>query len=171
MKIVHALFPTPFGWCGLVKAGAGLVRIFLPEPQREALNRMIRKHYPSSAPAEGFFKQEIKELKKYFDGKNPAFSAALDFSGSTAFQRKVWEEAKKIPYGTVCTYGRLAEATGNPDAARAVGAALGKNPFPLIIPCHRVVRKNGGPGGFSATRGIKLKAELLRLEGMSIGDV
>ena len=168
MKIIHSVFHTPFGWCGIVKGEAGLVRIFLPEPQKSSVDRKIKLFYPLSVFSESSFLNETMELKRYFAGSKPHFSFALDFSGSTLFQTVVWSEAGKIPYGEVRTYGWIAERIGKPRAARAVGNALGGNPFPVIIPCHRVIKESGEPGGFSAPAGAELKAKLLRLEGVRL---
>ena len=106
-----------------------------------------------------------KRGKDYFQGKNPCFSFALDLSQATPFQKRVWAQIATIPHGQTQTYEGIARGIGKPQAARAVGTALGKNPLPILIPCHRVIRCNGGLGGFSAAAGIDLKAELLKLEG------
>ena len=86
----------------------------------------------------------------------------LDFSSATAFQRSVWEKAREIPWGEVRSYGRLAREIKRPEAARAVGGALRKNPLPLLIPCHRVIRADGSSGGFSS--GSEWKEFLLKFE-------
>ncbi len=88
----------------------------------------------------------------------------MDWSSLTPFQRKVLRAAARIPSGSVDTYGGLARKIGAPRSARAVGNALGRNPFPLLIPCHRIIKDDGSIGGFSAPRGIKLKSTLLIME-------
>lgn len=102
-----------------------------------------------------------KELLEYFAGKREAFSIPLAFHG-TDFQRRVWEELLKIPYGETRTYKEIATAIGHEKAVRAVGSAVGKNPIAILIPCHRVLPKSGGLGGFSG--GLTWKRELLRRE-------
>jgi len=164
MKTVYAVFSSPFGWCGLVGGEQGLLRVFLPEHRKGVLVQSIKSRFPAAVPSVSSLGREVKALAVYFRQGEGAFPWRLDFSGTTAFQRAVWAETKKIPCGSVRTYGWIARQIGSPEAARAVGTALGRNPFPIIIPCHRVIRENGGLGGFSASRGIALKRELLELE-------
>jgi O-6-methylguanine DNA methyltransferase len=100
-------------------------------------------------------------LDTYFKGKDPDFSVHIDLHG-TAFQKSVWLACARIPYAETRSYGELAEMIGNPKAIRAVGSALGANPIPLIIPCHRVINSNGKLGGFAG--GLDVKKALLELE-------
>jgi methylated-DNA-[protein]-cysteine S-methyltransferase len=158
-------FLTPFGWGGIVGGAAGLQKIYLPEPDRSALLERMAAQFPGMACEETAFKKTVRELQKYFNGEVPCFDCLLDLAPATRFQKKVWQAASAIAYGQIRTYGWLARAIGSPRAMRAVGTALGRNPFPIVIPCHRVIREDGGMGGFSAVRGIELKKTLLRLEG------
>jgi len=103
-----------------------------------------------------------RELLLYLEGKLRRFSVKLDLRSSTPFSRKVWRVASKIPYGQVRSYAWVAEKLGDPNAARAVGGALGRNPVPIFIPCHRVLDSHGGLGGFGG--GLPLKRWLLALE-------
>ena len=108
------------------------------------------------------FQKEIKkELMEYFEGKRKVFEIPLEVEG-TEFQKKVWTEMAKIPFGERTSYGELAEKSGCPKGARAVGLACNKNKIPIIIPCHRVVGKNGNLTGFAG--GLDIKAQLLKLE-------
>ena len=102
------------------------------------------------------------EIKLYLKGKLKKFTSKLDITCGTPFQIQVWEKIKDIPYGEIITYKNLAQRIGKPNAARAVGNAVGANPVPIIIPCHRVVASNG-LGGYSS--GLEIKKMLLRLEG------
>lgn len=102
------------------------------------------------------------QLKDYFEGSRQLFDLPLRPSGG-AFQRSVWAEMRKIPYGSVKTYGDLAKALGG--EARAVGGACGSNPIPILIPCHRIVGADGTMTGFSGRRGVETKLDLLRHEG------
>jgi methylated-DNA-[protein]-cysteine S-methyltransferase len=111
-----------------------------------------------------FFDSCFEELKKYLEGKKRTLELPLDMKGITPFQAKVLKEMKKIPYGQVRSYGELAKALRS-KAFQAIGSACGNNPFMLIYPCHRVVGTNG-PGGFA--HGLKMKSELLKLEGYSL---
>lgn len=99
-----------------------------------------------------------------------AFDVPLDLEGTTEFRRRVWQRLREIPRGRVVSYGELArELGGGSGAARAVGGAVGSNPLPIVIPCHRVVRADGGLGGFGG--GLPRKAALLRLEGVDVEGV
>ncbi len=108
-----------------------------------------------------------RELGEYFQGGRTTFDLPLLLQG-TAFQIAVWEELRKIPYGTAITYGELAATVGRPRSARAVGQAVGANPVPIVIPCHRVLPISGGLGGFGP--GTDWKRRLLDLEGASPGQ-
>lgn len=107
------------------------------------------------------FKEVIRQLQAYFEGKLQAFDLPLVLEG-TEFQLLVWRNLRKIPYGETLSYGQLARRIGSPDAARAVGLANGSNPIPIIIPCHRVIGSNGALTGFGG--GLPLKKKLLALE-------
>ena len=102
------------------------------------------------------------ELQLYLEGRLTRFTGRLDLSGTTAFSRKVWRVTRKIPFGQVRTYAWVAEKVGEPQSVRAVGRALGRNPVPIFVPCHRVVGSGGWLGGFSA--GLSIKRWLLALE-------
>ena len=158
-------FSAPFGWCGLAGGAAGLQKIYLPEPDRRVLLDRMKAEFPEARCTDAAFSEVASQLKKYFSGEIPSFTSRLDYGRATAFQKRVWQAAQTITYGQVRTYGWLAGRIGKPGAMRAVGAALGRNPFPIIIPCHRVIRADGGLGGFSAAEGIALKKKLLELEG------
>lgn len=105
-----------------------------------------------------------RQLEDYFDGHRTTFSVTLDPAGS-AFQKKVWAAIRQIPYGHVSTYGTLAHEVDS--APRAVGGACGRNPIPIIVPCHRVLAANGALGGYSGLNGLETKRFLLGLEGWS----
>lgn len=161
----YSLFPTAIGWCGMLTARSGLLRLYVGYTSREHLLKGIvrtdgdRMNKPSAAGT------LMKRIKRFCSGENVSFEdCAMDWSSLSAFQQKVLRAARKVPYGSVETYGSLAERIGCPRGARAVGNALAKNPFPLVIPCHRIVRGDGRPGGFSAGMGVSLKKKLLLLE-------
>ena len=111
-------------------------------------------------------KKIFRQLRKYFCKRKINFKVKIDWQGIPDFTRKVLEETKRIPYGEVRTYNDIVERIGVKSSARAVGQALARNPFPIVIPCHRVIRKDGGLGGFSW--GLKWKKTLLELEGREI---
>ncbi len=112
-------------------------------------------------PGSPFEKRVARELIQYFEGVRTEFTFPVHLAGS-AFERRVWSALKRIPYGQTRTYGEVARAIGRPGAARAVGTANGRNPVPIVIPCHRVVAAGGKLGGFGG--GLSLKKDLLRLE-------
>ncbi|WP_299979578.1 methylated-DNA--[protein]-cysteine S-methyltransferase [Desulfobacula sp.] len=110
---------------------------------------------------EELFLEAIDQLEAYFKGELTRFDLELNVQG-TDFQKKVWQELVKIPYGETISYGDLAKRIGNPNASRAVGMANGKNPVSIIVPCHRVIGKNGSLTGFGG--GLEVKKNLLELE-------
>ena len=128
-------------------------------------------HFPNSAEStiiednwhhdEEYFADVLQQLKEYFAGSRQNFDVKLSLKG-TDFQRQVWQELQRIPYGKTASYGDIAKRINNPKACRAVGAANGKNPIPIIIPCHRIIGNDGSLTGFGG--GLKLKKTLLDLE-------
>jgi methylated-DNA-[protein]-cysteine S-methyltransferase len=116
----------------------------------------------SSKPEEKILSKTAKQLKEYFAGRRKQFEIPFNLSG-TYFQKKVWKELSKIPFGKTLSYKDIARKIKNPKAVRAVGSANGKNPVCIIIPCHRVIAADGSIGGYSG--GIKIKKQLLKLEG------
>lgn len=110
---------------------------------------------------DSLFTEAIRQLNEYFAGKRKDFSLPLQPKG-TNFQQKVWQKLQRIPYGTTTNYGEIAKRIDNPKGSRAVGLANGKNPIPIIIPCHRVIGKNGKLTGFGG--GLDVKRQLLDLE-------
>jgi methylated-DNA-[protein]-cysteine S-methyltransferase len=125
------------------------------------------KHTPAKMadwkhdPAHPVLQQAGRELREYLEGKRDSFSVPMRSVG-TEFQRKVWEEIARIPFGETITYGELAERSGSASAVRAAGTATGRNPLSIVIPCHRVAGKNGGLGGYAG--GLERKRRLLALE-------
>jgi O-6-methylguanine DNA methyltransferase len=128
-------------------------KVFLKELQERFPGEIIRDDRKNS--------RAVSQLRKYLNGRLRKFDCPLDPKG-TPFEKKVWSELKKIPYGQTRSYQEVAQAIGHPKAFRAVGNANGKNSLPLIIPCHRVIASNGSLGGFG--HGIKVKKQLLDFE-------
>jgi len=139
----------------------GLRRLCLPAPGKA--QRPF--HFLHSAPNVTLARTLRAALESYFAGTPQTFEEIpLDLGEATCFRRKVWSAARKLAWGTTCTYGELARSVaGTSSAARAVGNALGANPIPILVPCHRVLAANGRLGGFSA--GLEWKETLLKLEG------
>ena len=125
--------------------------------------RIIRKNNPAvrQTSTHPLIKETCKQLDEYFTGKRQVFDLPLSPQG-TSFQQAVWKQLQEIPYAETISYAQLAKAVGNPKACRAVGSANGKNPIPIIIPCHRVIASDGGIGGYSG--GLDIKVQLLALE-------
>ena len=108
----------------------------------------------------------LHQLDQYFNRKRERFHLQLDFSGATQFQRRIFDRLTEIPYGRIVSYGDIADEMGVAGAARAVGQAVGANPLPIVIPCHRVVRSDGRLGGYSG--GLRRKVALLAIEGVNV---
>ncbi len=155
----YATFNTDMGRIGILGSTKGLRRITLPQ---RSTPEARQRSGDGVNQATGYFDDLIKRLKIYFGGHKTAFPDKLDLTGATAFQGKVWEATRLIPYGETRSYIWIARQIEKPRAVRAVGQALGRNPLPIIIPCHRVVASDGKLGGFSG--GVEIKRYLLRLE-------
>jgi methylated-DNA-[protein]-cysteine S-methyltransferase len=164
----YCLFETGFGTCGIAWSDAGVVRLQLPERTRERTAGRIRLGDREEADVPPRAVGEvIGELVAYFAGQRIDFSGvAVDLSRVPAFHRSIYGALRKVGWGETATYGELARRAGAPGAARAVGQAMGRNPVPIIIPCHRVLAAGGKIGGFSAYGGAVTKERLLALEGV-----
>ena len=159
----YALARTAFGWVAVAGSEWALVASTLP--QESAGAALAALHPGSGAASESpRWRETCDRLRAYFDGEPVTFPEPVDLSRFTAFQRLVLSELRLVPYGQTCTYGSLAKACGCPRSARAAGQAVGRNPLPVIIPCHRVVAAQGY-GGFGG--GLDVKLRLLGLEGFS----
>jgi methylated-DNA-[protein]-cysteine S-methyltransferase len=158
MSLAYKLMESPVGKLKLVASDKGLVAVLWENdgPRRVRLDEQVEndKH--------PILVQTERQLKEYFDGRRKAFSVSLDMKG-TPFQKDVWEALLAIPFGETRSYGQLARQLGNPRATRAVGAANGRNPVSIIVPCHRVIGSSGKLTGFAG--GLDTKARLLSLEG------
>ncbi|MEU5217809.1 methylated-DNA--[protein]-cysteine S-methyltransferase [Streptomyces sp. NPDC020807] len=164
-----AVVPSGIGPLFLAATGRGLVRVeFHADAARRErmLDRLAGQL--GAEPLEcatGLLAEPVRQLDAYFAGATRAFDLPLDWSLTTGFNRHVLRElATGVPYGTVVGYGELARRVGQPGAAQAVGAAMGANPLPVVVPCHRVVESDGGLGGFGG--GLETKRQLLALEGV-----
>ncbi len=153
-------YEAPIGRLVLESDGDVLVGLWLPNERRHGRN-------DAGGDGDGdvptVLKETASQLDEYFAGERSDFDVPMELDG-TAFQREVWTELSRIPYGETISYGELARRVGRPSAPRAVGQANGRNPIPVIVPCHRVLASNG-IGGYGG--GLKVKRELLALEGVS----
>ncbi len=158
----HRIFPTAFGYIGIAATEKGLTAITLPcETEDEAAISLGEKTGKSDIDPE-LLPDLVDRITKYFHGEKVSFADEVDLTSASEFQKKVWQAARLIPYGETRSYLWVATKAGNSRASRAAGRALGRNPLPIIIPCHRVIAGNGGMGGF--TGGIEIKMRLLALE-------
>jgi methylated-DNA-[protein]-cysteine S-methyltransferase len=165
----YLLFPTAFGTCGIAWRDGGLTRLQLPERDVSATERRLAdRATPAQAEEEPPWVQwAIVALQRYFAGRAIDFSSILiDLDRCSPFHQRIYAALREIGYGKTTTYGALAAEVGSPDAARAIGQAMGRNPVPIIIPCHRVLASGGRTGGFSAPGGATTKERLLELEGV-----
>jgi methylated-DNA-[protein]-cysteine S-methyltransferase len=164
----YTVFQTPIGHCGVAWNALGLVGVQLPEGSAVTTSRRLVGRFAGAVrrTPPPLVRQAIDAIKKLLrGGPDELASIALDLSGHSAFCRRVYELARAIPAGETLSYGELAARAGEPAAARAVGQAMAHNPFPLIVPCHRVLAAHGRAGGFSARGGVETKFRLLRIEG------
>ncbi|MEI6185923.1 MAG: methylated-DNA--[protein]-cysteine S-methyltransferase [Dehalococcoidia bacterium] len=168
--MLYILVSTVSGWVGFTCSDNGVRRLNLPvQDEQEALALLGISNATDLHEGEGTGPLR-RQITDYFNGTKASFDCTLDLSGSTPFQRKVWKATMEIPYGEARSYKWVAEKIGMPSACRAVGHALAANPLPLIIPCHRVIRSDGGPGGFGGgSTNVKTKLMLLSLEGYRFG--
>ena len=157
--MVYENFDSPIGKILIIADNSGLKELrFI---KRDSFINQPKRTQNNFTKAEEICKQTKEELKQYFEGRLKQFTVQLSPKG-TAFQKSVWKELCKIPYGKTLSYKQIAENLNNPKSCRAVGNANGKNPIPIIIPCHRVICTGGKLGGFSA--GLDRKRFLLSLE-------
>jgi methylated-DNA-[protein]-cysteine S-methyltransferase len=151
---------SPVGKLRLIASDKGLVAI-------DVRNVKTSNDQVKNAAAQKILSATKKQLEQYFAGKRTAFDIPLDLEG-TDFQQLAWRALCRIPFGKTISYGDQAKNIKKPKAFRAVGSANGKNPIPIIVPCHRVVAGDGSLGGYSL--GLKMKKQLLALEGVSVAE-
>lgn len=159
-RYVSTVMRTPVGTLTLVATDAGLAAILWQDDRPDR----VRVHAESEDRHHPVLLETSRQLSEYFAGSRKTFDLTLDADG-TAFQQKVWEALRTIPFGETRSYAQIAMQIGMPDAARAVGAANGRNPISIVTPCHRVVGSTGKLTGFAG--GLEVKAQLLALEGVT----
>jgi len=168
VDIAYAPVDSPMGELTVFVTPRGLVRLSYPNESMaatfdELTERVSPRILRNPAATDGV----RRELDSYFDGRLHSFTAAIDWSLVHGFARGVLAATARVPWGSVTTYRDMATEAGSPRAARAAGNALGSNPIPIVVPCHRVLHADGGLGGYSG--GLDRKRFLLRLEGVSPG--
>jgi methylated-DNA-[protein]-cysteine S-methyltransferase len=162
-----ALFDTEIGRCGVAWSACGVAGVQLPEGSDLAMRARMLRRFPGAreTPPPAEVRQAIETMGALLRGESSELrSITLDLDGIAPFEQRVYEIARAIPPGTTLSYGEIAHRLGAPGAAREVGQALGRNPFPIVVPCHRVVAAGGKLGGFSARGGATTKRRLLSVE-------
>jgi len=165
------LFDTSIGRCGIAWSERGVLGLQLPEARESETRARLLAHVPeaSEAPPPPAIQRAVDAITALLRGEASDLSTvALDLAAVPPFHRRVYEAARTIPPGATLSYGEIAARLGAPGAARAVGQALGRNPFAIIVPCHRVLAAGGKLGGFSANGGIATKLRLLTIEGTPV---
>ena len=163
-RIGVATCQTALGWVGVAWSAEGLVTLALPRStETEALDRLPIGTSVSPAEAPGLDVPDLLEkLRRYYRGEQVTFEEPIDPSIGTGFQERVWAITRSIPRGQTRTYGSIAREAGSPGSARAVGQAMARNPWPPIVPCHRVVGYDGRLTGFGG--GLEMKRQMLEFE-------
>jgi methylated-DNA-[protein]-cysteine S-methyltransferase len=167
----YTLFDTAIGWAGIAWSDRGLVGVHLPERDPEVARRSFLRRFPDAGEASSPqpLRVTVDGIRALMRGEKPDLSAApLDLSRTPDFHARVYAIARAIPPGETLTYGEIATRLGDRLLARDVGQALGANPWPIVVPCHRVTAAGGKPGGFSARGGVNTKLKLLAIEGAAI---
>lgn len=167
-----AVFETSIGTCGIVWTARGIRGVQLPEAGAAATRRRVGRRFPHAREAvpSGHVQRAIDGIVALLRGEQRDLTdIAIDDDGFSEFNRRVYAIARAIPPGRTMTYGEIAERLGDKLLARDVGQAMGENPTPIIMPCHRVLAANGKPGGFSGAGGVVTKLRLLSIEGAEPG--
>lgn len=162
----QAVIATSIGRIRVVVTPGGLGRVDLLAGDGTATQATRRRRPVGSEETTTVLDRAVREIDEYLEGERRRFTVPLDLSGVPDFTRRVLDATGEIPYGEVRTYAEVAAAAGSPRGARAAGNALGSNPIPIVIPCHRIVRTSGALGGY--TGGLPTKRRLLELEGCTV---
>jgi len=165
-NLYYAIIQVNSGWIGVLGSEQGLLRLTFPQPSQSSAELLLGPQIKQAQLSPLFFKGLIEELQAYFQGVPVDFTDTIDLSQSTPFEKSVWTACRSIPYGETRSYHWIAGQIDKPLAARAVGQALGRNPVPIIIPCHRVLAGTGQLGGFGG--GLDMKQYLLKLESITL---
>ena len=163
-----AVFETAIGCCGIVWSERGIAGVQLPERSEAATRSRLARRFPAAhegePPAE--VQHTIDDIVALLGGERRDLNRVrIDLDAVSEFHRRVYEVARRIPAGATLSYGEIAERLGDRNLARDVAEALSENPWPIIVPCHRIVAAGGKPGGFSAPGGVATKLRLLTIEG------
>lgn len=164
VDVAYDWFDSPLGRLLLARTDKGLARIsYVGESEDLVLSDLASRISPRVLEAPRSLDEVRRELDEYFDGRRRGFDVPIDWALTAGFGRRVLKATARIPFGKVSSYQRVAAAAGSPAGSRAAGNALGANPLPIVVPCHRVLRTGGALGGY--TGGLEKKEWLLKLEG------
>lgn len=167
LDVAYGFADSPFGPLLVATTRRGLVRVAYPDlPPEDVLEELAEEVSPRILESPAATEAVRRELEEYFDRRRRTFAVPVDLSGVKGFGHKILRQTARIPFGSVATYRDMAIRAGSPGAVRAAGNALGANPVPIVVPCHRVVRTGGGLGGY--TGGLERKIALLELEGVRL---
>jgi methylated-DNA-[protein]-cysteine S-methyltransferase len=167
-RVAFAVFETAIGTCAVAWTERGVASVQLPERDADATRARMRRRFPGALESDppDDISDAIDRIVALLRGERIDLGAVpLDMDGLPELERDVYVAARAIPPGSTATYGEIAKRIGRPQAARDVGVALARNPFAIVVPCHRVVAANGKTGGFSANGGVMTKLKLLAIEG------
>ncbi len=167
----YTFFETAIGWTGLAWGAKGLVAVHLPEPSPEGARQSFLRRFPDAVEATppDYVSHAIAGIRELLEGRPvDLLDVPIDIARVPEFNARVYEIARAIPPGDTLTYGEIAVKLGDKLLARDVGAALGQNPWPIVVPCHRVTAAGGKLGGFSARGGVNTKVKLLTIEGAKV---
>ena len=169
MSVAYSLFATTLGTAAIAWSERGIVRTFLPEPSAQAARARLARRLPDAREAEPpeQVRRVIDDIVHLLDGDRVSLEwVSIDDATVPELDRRIYAATRTIPPGSTRTYGDVARLIGDVTLARRVGEALGRNPFPIVVPCHRVLAAGGRTGGFSARGGTETKMQLLRIEGV-----
>ncbi|MFN3523180.1 MAG: methylated-DNA--[protein]-cysteine S-methyltransferase [Phenylobacterium sp.] len=164
----YSLFPTELGLVGIAWSEAAIVGVQLPEASEAAARARLARRHPAAQESEPppSVREAIEGVRRLMAGEKPKLQdIELDYGAAPELHRRIYAVVRAIPPGRTMTYGEIARAVGEPHAAQAVGQAMGRNPCPILMPCHRVLGADGRIGGFSAPGGVSTKRRLLEMEG------
>jgi methylated-DNA-[protein]-cysteine S-methyltransferase len=163
--ISYTIFETCWGYFGLAADGKGILRTQLPCSSATTAEKHILSGLGEARYDEALLRPVREQIIGYFNADSVDFSdAAVNLNGVRVFTQQILNACRRVAYGRTATYGQLAKMVESAKAARAVGGAMSRNPVPLIIPCHRILRTDGGLGGFSGMGGVKMKHRMLEME-------
>lgn len=170
-RVKFTVFDTPIGRCAVAWAAHAIVAVQLPQPDETQTRVRLKQRYADleeTAPP-GEIRQAIESIVKLLSGKREDLSSIdIDLDDCPDFNRRVYAIARTIPPGATLTYGEIAKRLGGVELSRQVGTALGQNPCPIVVPCHRVLAAGDKPGGFSANGGVTTKLKMLAIEGAAV---